>query len=192
MNSDWSHIQKHYEKLTKNIRPELHSPHHEAAAHEAVKNLCTKLHITSVVELGCGVAPLLDVFKSMGAKTTGVSYVQEHNQHEVIRADMHATGLPDASYDLVASRHTLEHSPMPLLLLMEMYRLSKQYALAILPTHTPRMITTWIDHYSVFDQVGWEKLFQVAGWKVRKFEQAPYFLNEFGEYDEEYRWLLEK
>lgn len=192
MNKDWTELDRHYQLLTKNANLELRSPHHEHAAHQAVLDCCQYLDIKSVVELGCGTAPMLDQFKKMGIKTCGVTLLNEPIKHKVIRKDMHFSGLPDKSYDLVAARHSLEHSPMPLLLLMEMRRIAKKYALIILPSHTPRMQTTWVDHYSVFDQIMWEKLFTVAGWEIVSFKQAPYLEYEAEKFDEEYRWLLKK
>lgn len=187
---DWARLDGHYQRLLGNINRELTSPHHTRAAHEAVAHLCEGLEFESVVELGCATGPTLDAMRAMGKKTFGITFKDEPNSHEVLREDMHFTSLKDKSFDLVATRHVLEHSPMPLLLLLEMRRIAKKYALLILPTETERMIWTWTDHYFVLSRSQWEKLFEVAGFKIAKFEQAKYLEYEAGKWDEEYRWLL--
>ena len=188
---DWSEIITHYNKLSENTVLELRSPHHDEAAVKVVKDFCTNLNIDSVIELGCGTAPMLDAFKELGVKTCGVTLLEEPIDHEVIRKDMHLSGIETGAFDLVASRHSLEHSPMPLLLLMEMRRIATKYALIVLPIPNERMVNTWVDHYSVMDKTMWLKLFKLAGWRVSKFRTYKYLEYEEGEWDEEYQWLLE-
>jgi SAM-dependent methyltransferase len=72
------------------------------------------------------------------------------------------TDFDSESFDLVYSRHSLEHSPFPLLTLMEWHRIAKHWLLVILPNP---------EHY------GW------AGknhYGVMNWEQAEYFLDRSG------------
>ena len=76
--------------------------------------------------------------------------------------------------------------------LMEMHRISKKYALVVVPTQTKRSITSWPNHYSVLHKHLWERLFKRSDWKILKYKKAKYLKNEYGFWDNEYRWLLEK
>jgi len=189
---NYSNFFKHIEKLQQSIYNEPWSPHHAAAARDAVIEFLKPLDFESVVELGCGTAPCLDAVLELGNKRTlGVTIGHENNKHEIIRDDMHFTDLPDNSFDIVIVRHALEHSPIPLILLMEMARISKRWALVIVPTPTEPMIE-YQNHYSVFDSKVWEQLFKIAGWKVLKFKEINYFFRPDKTWDAEYRYLLEK
>ena len=190
---DWRIIDQHYQKLLRHSFLELASPHHTRAAVEAISEIVAPItEIESAVELGCGTAPCLDELKKMSKKTLGVTMLQEPINHEVLRRDMHFSGLEDASYDLVIMRHALEHSPMPLMMLMEVHRISKKYALIIVPVPNRRMIFTWADHYSVFEKETWEKLFEAANFKIYTFKKVAYLEIAPGEWDQEYRFLLVK
>jgi hypothetical protein len=72
---------------------------------------------------------------------------------------------PDNSFDLIFSRHSLEHSPMPLLTLMEWARVGANWLGLVLPA--PEWYTyKGLNHYSVmnFEQV--QVMLDVAGWHV--------------------------
>src|SRR3990172_10320173 len=112
-------FEKHLEKLASQIYSEPPSSQHTNASKELIEEFCRDLSFQNVVELGCGTAPCLDILKSWGKETFGVTAKGEIVNHSVYRGDMHFTGLADQSYDLVIARHALEHSPMPLILLME-------------------------------------------------------------------------
>ena len=150
------------------------------------------LDFETVLEIGCGPAPLLDAMQELGKKTTGVTLGGEQPKHKVIRQDMHFLDMANNSYDLVAARHVLEHSPIPLPLLMEMHRIAKKYALVVLPAPSKRMIN-WVDHYFAMPRENWERLFKVAGWKVQEYREVRlYYEPSTDEWDREYQYLLTK
>jgi len=180
---------RHIGKFSQNIYDQLPSPHHTKAANSAMAELLEGLEINSAVELGCGSAPCLDYLKEHGVKTLGVTIGKEDCNHEVLREDMHFSTIPDGSYDLVIARHALEHSPIPLILLAEMRRISKNYAIVIVPTLTQRMVN-YTNHYSVFPDFVWERLFVLSGWAIKKFRAENYFFDPDKTWDSEYRYLL--
>ena len=154
-------------------------------AEEFLKDLDFK----TVVELGSGLAPLLDILVGWDKKTLAVTLGNENiKKHKVLREDMHFTSIADESYDLVISRHSLEHSYMPLILLMEMHRISKKYGLVIVPMPTEEMVD-WQNHYSVFDDRTWRRLFEISHWKVIRFADNKYFGRTKDDLLE-YRYLL--
>ena len=83
---------------------------------------------------------------------------------------------------IIFSRHYLEHSPFPLLTLMEWHRVSKKYLCLVLPN--PEYFTyVGRNHYAVMGdktQIRW--LLRRAGWKIIKRKYTEF----------EYRYLCEK
>ena len=68
--------------------------------------------------------------------------------YNVKRMDFNFLEYEDKSFDMVFSRHSLEHSPMPLLSLMEWSRVAVNYLGVILPA--PEHYTyEGLNHYSV-------------------------------------------
>ena len=79
--------------------------------------------------------------------------------------DFNFIPLDDNSFDLVYSRHSLEHSPIPLLTLMEWARICNPYIALVLPSPE---YWRWggRNHYFVLNRHQWKNLFQVVGLDV--------------------------
>jgi hypothetical protein len=185
---NYNNFERHIQRLSRDVYPEPVSLQHTNASKDVLEKFCRNLIFDNVIEFGCGTAPSLDILKSWGKTTFGVTLKDEVVNHPTIREDMHFTNLPDTSYDLVIARHVLEHSYMPLILLMEMRRVAIKYALVVVPTSDKKMIE-WPNHYSVLPKENWEHLFKLSRWEVLKFEEAPYCFEP--EYTFiEYRYLL--
>jgi ubiquinone/menaquinone biosynthesis C-methylase UbiE len=72
---------------------------------------------------------------------------------------------PDNYVDLIFARHSLEHSPMPLITLMEWARVSQNWLGIVLPA--PEWYTyRGLNHYSVMNMEQIHNLLDVAGWNV--------------------------
>lgn len=183
---DYTLIDRYLDTLAVDVYHELPTDHHTEAAHQAVDSLLKDLDFESALELGCGSAPTLDRLAELGKKTAGVSLGAEVCAHDVVHEDMHFNGLPAATADLVIARHILEHSAMPILLLMEMHRLSKRFALVVVPCDEEIWVE-WHNHYSVLSQAMWRKLFRRAGFTVLAEEDGPLEPDST-----EWRFLLEK
>jgi len=187
--STYDNFTRHISKFSESIYNEPPSPHHTRAAREAMAELLEGIEVNSAIEFGCGSAPCLDYLKEQGKETFGITFGKEECNHPVLREDMHFTSLPDQSYDLAIARHVLEHSPIPLILLAEMRRIARNYAIVIVPTPTPRMVN-YTNHYSVFPDFVWERLFVLSGWAIEKFRAENYFFDTSQVWDSEYRYLL--
>jgi ubiquinone/menaquinone biosynthesis C-methylase UbiE len=183
---DFLRVEEHLDDLAADVHHEPTTAHHTAAAHDAVESLLSGLEIRSAVELGCGPAPALDKLAQRGIQTMGVSLGDESCAHEVLRADVHFSGIGNNAFDLAVARHVLEHSPMPLLLLMEMYRISNRYALAVVPCDDQLWID-WPNHYSVLSKAMWRKLFRRARFEILREVDAP-----LEPHSTEWRFLLQK
>ena len=144
------------------------------------------LSLTHALELGCGSGPTLDRLKALGIETQGVSLGAEQCDHPVLSEDMHFSGLPLGCTDIVIARHIVEHSPMPLLLLMEMHRLTRRYALVVVPCDDEIWVN-WDNHYSVLSKPMWYKLFARAKFKLVSEADGPLEPDS-----KEWRFLLEK
>jgi hypothetical protein len=184
-------FKNHLEKLYKQIYNEPHSQPHTDASVEMINEFTSDLNFEKVVELGCGTAPSLDYLYDKGKITYGITMGGEivNPVHKVLREDMHFTELLDGACDLIIARHVLEHSPMPLILLMEMRRISSRYALVAMPILDSRTINH-PNHYSVLPKENWEWLFKLSDWKILKFKQVAYCIEPDYAY-KEYRYLLE-
>ncbi|HKD99700.1 MAG TPA: methyltransferase domain-containing protein [Planctomycetota bacterium] len=179
-------IQPHLDDLAGDVYHEMPTPHHTAAARDAIDRLVAGRGIESVLELGCGAAPCLDRAAELGMRTLGVSLGAEPCAHRVVRADFHASGLPSNEFDVVIARHVLEHSAMPLVALLEMRRLTRRYALVVVPCDEPIWID-WPNHYSVLSRLLWKKLFARARFRVVAEEDGPLEPSST-----EWRFLLER
>jgi SAM-dependent methyltransferase len=148
---------------------------------------------TSVLDAGCGTGFCEEMFKVWNVAYKGVclggDYIVARDLgREVKRMDFHFLDYPDNSFDMIFARHSLEHSPMPLLALMEWARVSRYWLGIILPA--PEWYgVKGINHYSVMHHEQIENLLTRAGWKIM-WNDVDYRTKEnVGEIPHEY-WLM--
>jgi len=124
-----------------------------------------------VLDVGCGTGFCADKFQELGFQYYGITasyadYKEARDQDRNVRiGDMSYIPKDDESFDLVFARHVLEHSPFPIITLMEWWRVSKKYLLLVAPAPD---YWGWggKNHYSIAnkDQLWW--WLRRAGWKV--------------------------
>jgi len=142
--------------------------------------------VQNVLDVGCGEGFAQPMFEYWKASYTGTCLgndymIAKEKGRNVVMVDFNFLTFDDESFDLVFSRHSLEHSPMPLLTLMEWHRVARKWLGLVLPN--PNHFTyVGRNHYSVFDphQIVW--LLRRAGWKVIDYQAD----------EQEYRFLCEK
>jgi ubiquinone/menaquinone biosynthesis C-methylase UbiE len=80
-------------------------------------------------------------------------------------ADMSFLPYEARSFDLIFARHVLEHSPMPLLTLMEWRRVSRKWLILVVPSLAT---FEWYgqNHYYVLLAQQWTGLIERAGWEI--------------------------
>ena len=82
-----------------------------------------------ILDVGCGTGAALSIFRDLGFSVRGGELGEEdyvaciQKGLPVERVDMHEMTFPDASFDAIWCRHTLEHSFMPFFLLAEFNRM---------------------------------------------------------------------
>jgi SAM-dependent methyltransferase len=127
--------------------------------------------VKTVLDLGCGEACIAEpYFTALGKEYTGITLGSEaitaqKTGKNVLNMDFNFLEFEDNSFDLLFSRHSLEHSPMPLLTLMEWKRVAIDFLCVVLPN--PEHFTyKGKNHYSVMlpEQFRW--LCEVSGWNV--------------------------
>jgi len=180
---DYDVVKKYVDRFAREIQ-EQPPIHNELPACQDVYDKWLKdLPIKGVLELGAGTSPLLSLFPF--TNKVGVSLGGEAG---TLKADMNTLPMVyDNTWDLVIARHALEHSLMPLIMLCEMARVTKKYALVVVPTCTKEMVN-YSNHYSVFTALAWRALFTRAGFKCIKQELEVPLHNEV----KENRFLLIK
>lgn len=121
-----------------------------------------------VLDVGCGTGFAQPMFEQWGQEYTGVclgeDYIEAQKQNRnVLLADFNFLEFEDDSFDLVFSRHSLEHSFSPLISLLEWRRISRAWLGVILPD--PRHYKPGgRNHPFVLYKEQWEALFEIAGW----------------------------
>jgi len=178
----------HYNSLLGDVYAQPEDEGHRIMAVDILtKWLPLLTSVNSVLDVGCGEGYLQEVFESFGMEYTGVTLGQDYivatgNDRNVINMDFNFLEFPDNAFDMVFSRHSLEHSPFPLLTLMEWGRVAKDFLMVIVPTPA-----VWgyggKNHYSVMDMEQLKFVLQRAGFRVIWMDQSD---------EREYRVMCEK
>lgn len=176
--------------LYKDIYPQPLDEGHQQRTLEVIENLIVprKKEIKNVIDIGCGQGNACDRFKQLGIKWQGIT-AGIIDYHECLckgmpvkRRDMSFTGYAHNKFDLIFARHVLEHSPMPLISLMEWYRIGKKYLVVVVPNPDIEVVGGR-NHYYMLYPPQWSVLFRNSGWL---FEAEDYSCPE------EFRFLLRK
>ena len=168
---DYTKIDKYLDRLINDIYPQPSDPGHTAWARENINRIVPLMpDVKSVLDVGCGDGFCQEIFQSLGIDYTGIALgvdviSAKSRGLTVYEGDFSFLSAPDKSFDLVYSRHSLEHSPIPLITLMEWHRITKKYLALVLPA-PEYWKYSGRNHYYMLHQVQWENLFDVAGFKV--------------------------
>jgi|WetSurMetagenome_2_1015567.scaffolds.fasta_scaffold00049_80 ubiquinone/menaquinone biosynthesis C-methylase UbiE len=172
MKSPWMRLKKNLEILRDDIYPQPMDIGHMRWTARAICMM--KPHIGdvgNVLDVGCGVGYAEKWFRRIGITDyVGVSLGEDvsvavNRGLWVYENDFHFLPWQDGDFDMIFSRHSLEHSPMPLLALMEWHRVSNKYLGLVLP-NPEHWGWAGRNHYSVMNQTQIEFLLEVAGWVV--------------------------
>lgn len=168
MSRDYTHLDNYLNQLTGDIYPQPPDENHTRWASEFISRI--PMDYYSVLDVGCGQGFTYPMFSALGKKWTGITLGDDYRECVNLGLDVYCQDftflkMEDNSYDLIFARHVLEHSPMPVLTLMEWRRVSKRYLALVLPS-PKRFKYFGRNHYSVMDnsQILW--LAARAGWKA--------------------------
>lgn len=168
---NYKHFDISLNELVNDIYSQPADEGHTNMAMSVIRNWIPKLvGCKSVVDMGCGQIAPQSEFEHLGIEYTGVSIGEDvvsarANLKNVVNMDMTFTDFPNESFDLVYSRHSLEHSPFPLLTLMEWHRVAKFWLCLVLPSPTFYGYKGK-NHYAVmnFDQL--LQFLERSGWAI--------------------------
>jgi len=187
---DYTFIDQHLNTLLQSIYPEPISPQHKAGTKEVLEKFVRPrlgiLH--TVLDVGCGQGVAEPFFREMGIIWTGITLGVDYTVCKqaglnVLERDFNFAFFEDESFDLVYARHSLEHSPMPPVSLLEFKRIARHFILVVVPT--PESGSHYPNHYSVMPDIGWRNLFRNTGLSILEFEETK------GQ-EPELRYLLSK
>jgi len=170
---DYTHIDQYLDELLSDIYSQLMDDEHYAKMKAYIEKYIRPLKIDTVLDVGCGQGEANALFSELGVKYTGVTLgvdveIAKCVGIQVYESDFSFLPFPDNSFDLVFSRHSVEHSPMPLLTLMEWHRVAKTW-LGLVAPNPLYWTEVGRNHYSVLTkpQISW--LLRRAGWVIKKF-----------------------
>ena len=171
---DYIYWDKYLNELIEDVYPSPPDAIHTRLLHEYMSRWGHYFKgAKNVLDVGCGDGAIAEQFfmglgiKYVGLSTGSNSSVLESKKDRIVNADFNfLSDFPDESFSMVFSRHSLEHSPAPILSLMEWHRVSAKWLGLIVPNPDD---STYVgrNHYSVANQhqvVWWLRR---AGWRVQ-------------------------
>lgn len=200
---DWSEFDDIYTRLFSTVYAQPEDPGHTQLATKAITWMMTgrrKFRVKSVLDFGCGTGFCQPIFESFGVAYTGIAYgedvrVAKEMGRNVMEADFNFLNLP-WQLDAGIARHSLEHSPFPILTLRHWSRFIRDYLLVVLPAPEWYMYKGQ-NHFSVMPELQAEHVFDVSGFEImdKKIEYRsglPYMDAPLEETKYEYWYLLKK
>lgn len=193
---NYEKINGYLDELARSIYPQPQDEKHTLWATESILEFMRHARdARSVIDLGCGEGFLQPHFENYGCEYVGICIGEDYgvalrNGRNVLEEDFSFLPFENDSYDLLYSRHSLEHSPMPLLTLMEWHRVSKKYLAVVVPSIEFVGYKSQ-NHYYVLNQEQWKNLFDVAGFDI-VYENNKRYKDEKSDVEIEHWFLLEK
>lgn len=168
---DYNRLAKHLQALENSVYPEPELKYHEKFIDNAFGHFVEKGSFKNALDVGCGTGYTLNKFKAAGIKATGITM----SEHEVTAQnfigndarlmDMNFLDFNDGEFDLVWCRHSLEHSVMPLIALMEFNRVLQPNGHLYVEVPSDNVIHMEnLNHYTLFSDYAWQMLFRKAGY----------------------------
>jgi ubiquinone/menaquinone biosynthesis C-methylase UbiE len=168
---DYKYIDQYITKLYQDIYEQPEDAGHLRLAQRVVDYWMSRMTTCrTVLDVGAGQGMCQAMFEKWGAKYEGVALGEDvikaqEKSRNVKLMDFNFLEYPDNHVDMIFARHSLEHSPMPLISLMEWGRVAKNWLGIVLPA--PEWYTyVGQNHYSVMNWEQIHHLLDIAGWKV--------------------------
>jgi SAM-dependent methyltransferase len=190
------------------VYDEGESGFHKEITTKMVKDYIDPLELPKdahILDLGCGPGYFLNEMKERGytnlvgaTLSPGDTKICEANGHTVKQYDMSflpvKDGYIDESVDLIFARHALEHSPFPILTLIEWNRVLKQGGKLYIELPQPdndRRHEWNSNHYSILGASQWAALLVRTGFTIDAFNNFEFDLN-LGRVDEEGKEITDR
>ena len=168
---DYKNIDRYLTQLVADIYPQPPDGGHSALAQDVIDRWMSGLpDCHSVLDVGAGQGFCQPMFERWGVKYEGVALKEDvmlaqKLGYNIKRMDFNFLEYEDNSFDMIFSRHSLEHSFSPLISLMEWHRVATNWLGIVVPapdhyTHTGR------NHYYVFNREQIDNLLLQTGWNM--------------------------
>lgn len=177
---NYFHIDKYLNELEKDVyyQPQ-HGDDHYTWAKNIIDQWVSTLGVKNVLDVGCGVGFCQPMFEAYDIEYKGITLDSEdwrdakHEGRKVSMQDYNFIESNSNTYDLVFARHALEHSPFPILSLMEWHRVAKQYLIVVNPNPD---YWGWAgrNHYAVSNLAQLKFYVERSGWLVMKEQVDKY------------------
>lgn len=169
---NWDRVRIHYETLMGQVYPQPDEEGRIKLFEEAFLWAKPYLSGKSILDIGCGEGYVQEIVEPHGYSYTGIAWgkdvqVAQFKGRNVIEMDMNSLDFEDRQFDGFLMSHSWEHSPMPLIMLMEAKRVVRNWGLVILP-HPDWYKYRGQNHFSVMPDAQVENLCEHAGLKVVK------------------------
>lgn len=166
---DYSKIDQYLTQLVGDIYDQPEDVGHTELAQKVIDRWMSGLpECKTVLDVGAGQGFCQPMFERWGVQYFGIALGQDvveaqKAKRNVTRMDFNFLTVEDESFDLVFSRHSLEHSFSPLISLMEWYRVAKNWLGIVVPA--PEHFTyRGRNHYYVMNMEQLDNLFEQTGW----------------------------
>lgn len=157
-----------------------------------------------ILDIGCGRGYGMLKFAELGCTNiSGLTLSKEDanaardREFDVVEEDMSFMTADNDTYDVLFARHSLEHSPFPLLTLLEFYRVLANDGLVYIEMPSPkcdRPLEEYDNHYSIMGPRQWTALMKRAGFTVVDVGELNFSINnrDTGEDvgEEVYEWYV--
>lgn len=201
---DYSRFDERVNDLTGDVYAQPPDPGHTAWALHALEWIKSTIFLGKepageVLDVGCGQAFMCKPFEEMGLEWSGVAIGEDvafgksklgelgFAIDKIQEADMTFLPFEDGRFDLIFARHALEHSPFPIITLMEWRRVAVRGSYLCLIAPAPHW---WLyqgrNHYSIVPMPLLKWWCKRAGWiPVHEFiftNRDPLFLKHLEVY----------
>lgn len=170
---------------TAHMYDEGEAEYHRTLTNQMVENYVDPLNLPKdalILDMGCGPGYFLDAMKERGyTNVIGITLSPEDTKiceakgHTIKQYDMsfipQKDGYYDESVDFIFCRHSMEHSPYPIITLAEYNRLLKlkgSLYMEVPAPDTDRRHEYNLNHYSILGLRQWDALLARAGFAVDK------------------------
>jgi SAM-dependent methyltransferase len=168
---DYTYIDIYLDELKQDIYEQPPDEWHTKMATEVINKWIPQLEgCKTVLDVGCGQGFCASIFEKLNISYFGVTFGKDFDvmltdKSCIFNEDFTFFPGKDNSFDLVFSRHSLEHSPMPLLTLMEWHRISKKWLCLITP-NPAHFGFGGQNHYFVLTLNQLQFILVRSGWKI--------------------------
>ena len=179
------------ELCLKHVYSEPDSDIHQMVMNHIIPKIIDEHDITtceSILDVGCGQGYGMEKFTELGCENiSGITLSKEDAKvarkrgFKVKEDDMTFQSSSNEEHDFMFVRHCLEHSPYPLLTLLEFYRVLQPGGKIYIEMPSPRCtrpLEEYDNHYAIMGPRQWVALFKRAGFNVMDIGEMAFDINE--------------